>query len=76
VPAVHVLAASSLYIYVIHWQVLEHLWGSPVPAFAASLAMGVAYWWVWSRGAPTARRALRGVRRHPTARRALVTAIR
>ncbi|HEY9495742.1 MAG TPA: AMP-binding protein [Intrasporangium sp.] len=58
VPVVHVLAASSLYIYVIHWQVLEHLWGSPVPAFVASLAVGVAYWWMWSKGVPAALRAL------------------
>jgi len=50
-PVVGALAASSLYIYVIHWQVLEFLWGNPVPAFAASMAVGVAYWWVWSTGA-------------------------
>lgn len=75
VPVVHVLAASSLYIYVIHWQVLEHLWGSPVPAFAASLAVGVAYWWVWSKGAPMALRARRRARRGPTERRALVPTI-
>lgn len=59
VPLVHVLAASSLYIYVIHWQVLEHLWGSPVPAFTASVAVGVGYWWLWSKGAPAGWRALR-----------------
>jgi hypothetical protein len=75
VPVVHVLAASSLYIYVIHWQVLEHLWGSPVPAFAASLAVGVAYWWVWSKGAPMALRALRQARRRLTESRALVPTI-
>ena len=63
VPVVHVLAASSLFIYVIHWQVLEQLWGSPVPAFAASLAVGVAYWWIWSKGAPTALRTVRRARR-------------
>ena len=59
VPVVHVLAASSLYIYVIHWQVLEHLWGAPVPAFIGSLAAGVVYWWLWSKGAPAGGRMLR-----------------
>ncbi|GAA6526000.1 AMP-binding protein [Intrasporangium sp. DVR] len=58
VPAVQVLAASSLYVYVIHWQVLEHLWGAPIPAFLGSLAVGVGYWWLWTKGAPAARRAL------------------
>ena len=58
VPVIRPLAAASLYIYVIHWQVLEHLWGSPVPAFVASLAVGVAYWWMWSKGVPAALRAL------------------
>ncbi|HET7399648.1 MAG TPA: AMP-binding protein [Intrasporangium sp.] len=48
-PAVRVLAASSLYIYVIHWQVLEGLWGAPLPATAGSLLAGIAYWWVWTR---------------------------
>jgi hypothetical protein len=54
VPLVQVLAASSLFIYVIHWQVLEHLWGQPLPAFAGSLAAGIAYWLVWSRALPWA----------------------
>ena len=75
VPVVQVLAASSLYIYVIHWQVLEHLWGSPVPALAASLAVGAAYWWLWSKGAPVALRALRRARLSHTTTRALVGGI-
>ncbi len=49
VPVTQVLAASSLFVYVIHWQVLEQLWGRPVAAFAGSLAAGVAYWFVWTR---------------------------
>nr|WP_202890068.1 non-ribosomal peptide synthetase [Actinopolymorpha rutila] len=49
VPIVQVLAAASLYIYVIHWQALELLWGHPAAAFAGSLALGLAYWWVWTR---------------------------
>lgn len=51
VPVIRPLAAASLYIYVIHWQALEVLWGHPVPAFAGSLAIGLAYWWVWTHGA-------------------------
>ncbi len=49
VPAAKVLASASLFIYVIHWQALEVLWGRPVPAFVASMALGLAYWWVWTR---------------------------
>ncbi|PPK97611.1 acyl-CoA synthetase (AMP-forming)/AMP-acid ligase II [Kineococcus xinjiangensis] len=40
-----VLASSSLYVYLTHWQVYPHLVGvSPVLAVVASLAVGVAYW--------------------------------
>ncbi|HET8615285.1 MAG TPA: AMP-binding protein [Actinomycetales bacterium] len=49
VPVIRPLAAASLYIYVIHWQALEVLWGHPVPAFAGSLAIGLGYWWAWTR---------------------------
>jgi acyl-CoA synthetase (AMP-forming)/AMP-acid ligase II len=49
VPVAHVLAASSLFVYVIHWQVLEQLWGRPVAAFSGSIAAGVAYWFVWTK---------------------------
>ncbi|MER7459370.1 non-ribosomal peptide synthetase [Micromonospora sp. NPDC126480] len=38
-----VLAASSLYIYLIHWQVYPHLRDLPLVALAASLAGGIAY---------------------------------
>lgn len=57
VPVVRVLAAASLYVYVIHWQALELLWGHPAAAFAGSLALGVAYWWVWTRWVTRAARA-------------------
>jgi hypothetical protein len=54
VPLVQVLAASSLFVYVIHWQVLEHLWGKPLLAFLGSMAAGVAYWLAWTRVLPWA----------------------
>ncbi|PZG00368.1 AMP-binding protein [Micromonospora deserti] len=38
-----VLAASSLYIYVTHWQVYPHLRELPLVALAASLALGIGY---------------------------------
>ena len=42
-----VLAAASLWIYLLHWQVYPH-WEYSVPWFAtlASLAVGVAGWWL------------------------------
>ncbi|WP_299446849.1 non-ribosomal peptide synthetase [uncultured Phycicoccus sp.] len=58
VPVVRVLAAASLYVYVIHWQALEVLWGHPVAATAGSLALGVAYWWFWTRPVTASWRAL------------------
>jgi acyl-CoA synthetase (AMP-forming)/AMP-acid ligase II len=48
VPVIRPLAAASLYIYVIHWQALELLWGHPVAAFTGALAIGLAYWWFWT----------------------------
>lgn len=58
VPVVRVLAAASLYVYVIHWQALEVLWGHPVAATAGSLALGVGYWWFWTRPVTASWRAL------------------
>jgi hypothetical protein len=64
VPVVQVLASASLYVYVVHWQALELLWGHPVPAFAGSMALGLAYWWLWTRPVTALwRRAIAGVRR-------------
>ncbi|MFW6034131.1 MAG: AMP-binding protein [bacterium] len=39
-----VLASSSLYIYLTHWQVYPLLDGYPVLALPASVAVGIAYW--------------------------------
>jgi acyl carrier protein len=49
VPAIRVVAGASLYIYVIHWQVLELVRWIPVTAFVGSLAAGIAYWWCWQK---------------------------
>ncbi|MGC5019444.1 AMP-binding protein [Micromonospora sp. DT47] len=38
-----VLAGSSLYIYLTHWQVYPHLRDLPLVALAASLALGIGY---------------------------------
>jgi acyl-CoA synthetase (AMP-forming)/AMP-acid ligase II len=62
VPVIQVLAGASLYIYVIHWQALELLWGSPALAFAGSMAVGVAYWWCWTHLATLASRAVSRLR--------------
>jgi hypothetical protein len=44
------LAASSLYIYLTHWQVFPRIAGdSPILALLASLVVGVAYWAVSTR---------------------------
>ncbi|MGH3334422.1 MAG: acyltransferase family protein, partial [Nocardioides sp.] len=46
-PAITVLAGASLFIYLTHWQVYPHLeMDHPVLALLASLAIGVAYWWL------------------------------
>jgi acyl-CoA synthetase (AMP-forming)/AMP-acid ligase II len=46
-PAVTALAGASLFVYLTHWQVYPHLeMDHPVPALLASLAVGVAYWWL------------------------------
>jgi hypothetical protein len=58
VPVVRVLAAASLYVYVMHWQALELTWGDPLLATVASFAVGIAYWWLWTRPGTTAARAV------------------
>jgi acyl-CoA synthetase (AMP-forming)/AMP-acid ligase II len=46
-PAITVLAGASLFVYLTHWQVYPHLeMDHPVLALLASLAVGVAYWWL------------------------------
>jgi acyl-CoA synthetase (AMP-forming)/AMP-acid ligase II len=62
VPLVQVLAASSLFIYVLHWQVLQVTRSTPWLGYLAGLVAGVAYWWVWTRG-PRLLRAARSRRR-------------
>ncbi|NHA69254.1 non-ribosomal peptide synthetase [Phycicoccus flavus] len=68
VPALRVLAAASLYVYLAHWQLLQVLWPLDVPllATAASLAVGVGYWWLWTgpltRAARTVRERVSGLR--------------
>ncbi|TDD70094.1 AMP-dependent synthetase [Jiangella aurantiaca] len=47
---VSVLASSSLYVYLTHWQVYPHLDDiHPALAVAASLAAGAAVWWLAGR---------------------------
>ena len=60
--AVSVLAASSLYVYVTHWQVFPHLQDDvPLLALVASLAVGIAYWQAYERLAARARRMVASV---------------
>jgi len=48
--AAGVLASSSLYIYLTHWQVYPHLENRyPLLAVMASLAVGIAYWLLVTR---------------------------
>lgn len=58
VPTVHVLAASSLFVYVVHWQVLQAMRATPWLSVAAGLVAGVGYWLAWTRG-PAVLRGLR-----------------
>ena len=47
VTTTSVLASSSLFVYVTHWQVYPHLEDSaPLLATALSFAVGIGYWWV------------------------------
>jgi len=63
---VGVLASSSLYIYLTHWQVYPHLEDRfPLLALLASLTVGIAYWLLATR-LPNAVR--RMTTRHPAAR--------
>jgi hypothetical protein len=62
--AAGVLAASSLYIYLTHWQVFPHLdHHNALLALAASLAAGIAYAAVAARAMPALRAPL--TRRRP-----------
>lgn len=47
VPVVSLVASSSLFVYLTHWQVYPHLEDHyPVLATLASFAAGIAVWWV------------------------------
>ena len=47
VGAVSVVASSSLFVYLTHWQVYPHLEDSyPLLATLLSFAAGIGYWWV------------------------------
>jgi hypothetical protein len=64
VPVFHVLAASSLYVYVAHWQVVPVLRGTPWPAYAAGMAVGIGYWLAWTRGPALVRAQVSRMRAH------------
>ena len=58
--AAGVLAAASLYIYLAHWQIYPHLEDRfPFLATVLSLAGGIAFWQVSTRGVPAVSRRLR-----------------
>ncbi|MEX5636788.1 AMP-binding protein [Parafrankia sp. FMc2] len=62
------LASSSLYIYLTHWQVFPALQDDhPVPALVASLALGLVTWKAWSQVTVLFRRLLVHVRTPPRA---------
>lgn len=58
VPAVGVVAASSLWVYLVHWEIYPPVEEVSEPlAFAVSFASGIAAWWAWTRGGRLLRRA-------------------
>ena len=64
-PALRVLgplAASSLFIYLTHWQVYPWFTGHPWTALGASLAVGVLCWVCLERAVPLAAAAVRRLR--------------
>jgi hypothetical protein len=45
-----VLAGASLYIYLVHWEVWPMFQGwYGLPSLVASLAAGIAFWWLVPR---------------------------
>ena len=50
------VAASSLFVYVLHWQVLQAMRATPWLSVAAGLAAGILYWLAWTRGPARLRR--------------------
>ena len=54
------MAASSLWVYLVHWEVYPPVEEVSEPlAFAASFAVGVPAWWLWTRATRRLRRASR-----------------
>lgn len=49
-----VLASASLFIYLVHWQVIGPLDAHPLAGTAVSLVLGVGMWWSFSRGVSSA----------------------
>jgi hypothetical protein len=79
VPLLMVLASASLFVYVVHWQVLQEMRDTPWLGFGAGLAAGVALWWTWTRTSQLAARGrawLSRRARRPRATRARATPAR
>ena len=50
--AVGVLAASSLWVYLLHWEVYPPVEEVSEPlALVVSFAVGIPAWWAWTRAA-------------------------
>ncbi|WP_200936198.1 non-ribosomal peptide synthetase, partial [Marmoricola sp. Leaf446] len=63
VRAAALLAAASLYVYLVHWQVYPHFEDTrPLLGVLLSLGAGVALWWAVDRATPRVRRAVRAPR--------------
>ncbi len=54
-PVVGVLAGSSLYVYLTHWQVLPLFPGQPVAKVLGSFAVGVTVWRLAAGAGPALR---------------------
>jgi acyl-coenzyme A synthetase/AMP-(fatty) acid ligase len=51
VPVVGLVAASSLWVYLVHWEVYPPVEEVSEPlAFAVSFAAGIGAWWAWTHG--------------------------
>jgi hypothetical protein len=56
------VATASLFVYLTHFSVYPYLMAyNSVLAMAASIAVGVAYWWLWSRLESATRRRVRSL---------------
>jgi len=57
------VATASLFVYLTHFSVYPYLMAhSSVLAMAASIAVGVTYWWLWTRVETAARHGYRALR--------------